>query len=145
MHHPISLAISHLQIFIDEALSPAELETMCADYDTPEDMVGVCLRLVCAASPIPICAACGSMMMPVSHVDAFVCHHSCTPLSHSLHAVVLWVGSCHALIHCLSHQSSFKFWLATLDCAGGAAGAQVWRPIHCCLDTLRQGLLRWQT
>ena len=30
-----------VQIFIDEALSPAELETMCADHDTPEAMVEV--------------------------------------------------------------------------------------------------------
>ncbi len=29
------------QIFIDEALSPAELETMCADHDTPEALVEV--------------------------------------------------------------------------------------------------------
>ncbi len=28
-----------MQIFIDEALSPAELETMCADHDTAEEMV----------------------------------------------------------------------------------------------------------
>jgi len=28
------------EVFIDEALSPAEMETMCADYDSAEDMVG---------------------------------------------------------------------------------------------------------
>jgi hypothetical protein len=26
-------------VFVDEALSPAELETMCADYNTPEELV----------------------------------------------------------------------------------------------------------
>jgi ATP-dependent 26S proteasome regulatory subunit len=27
------------RVFVDEALSPAELETMCAEFDTPQDMV----------------------------------------------------------------------------------------------------------
>jgi hypothetical protein len=26
------------QVFIDEALSPAELESMCADYESPEEL-----------------------------------------------------------------------------------------------------------
>lgn len=29
-------------VFIDEAMSPAELETLCADYDSPELMAQVC-------------------------------------------------------------------------------------------------------
>ncbi|GFH27359.1 AAA domain-containing protein, partial [Haematococcus lacustris] len=35
-------------VFIDEALSPAELETMCADFDTPEELVEQLVSKFCS-------------------------------------------------------------------------------------------------
>lgn len=34
------------EVFVDHALSPAELETMCADYDDLDDLVGLGERAV---------------------------------------------------------------------------------------------------